>query len=240
MLHQQELSRYAWLLVRPGLPQGMPGEEKMKAKAKIIGKRREPSIRESKTVPVWYTGGSTLEVSLGNILRGLKIAFDLRSITFGDGRQIEVAEALSCEEDNPYVDLGTSKGAVLLGLIGNFLGIELRCPPPTKKTKMVPPFQKEDLDVSYTAKQKRKLKALWDVDRNQFQKAAALIFEKEPKKSKKARSWVGNDGIFHCRCGYIHQRGPINGVDAYRCIHCGKISRITNRTAKKLKTKGTK
>lgn len=37
------------------------------------------------------------------------------------------------------------------------------------------------------------------------------------------------DGTFHCACGAAHMRGPVNGVDVYRCLRCGRTTRIEPR-----------
>jgi hypothetical protein len=30
-------------------------------------------------------------------------------------------------------------------------------------------------------------------------------------------------GTFYCTCGAHHSRGPIDGVDHYRCLACGRV-----------------
>lgn len=45
----------------------------------------------------------------------------------------------------------------------------------------------------------------------------------------KGISWVNPQGTFYCRCGRHHSRGPINGVNAYRCCHCGDTTVITKK-----------
>lgn len=34
-------------------------------------------------------------------------------------------------------------------------------------------------------------------------------------------AYIDEDGAFHCPCGAIHRRGPIDGHNAYRCLRCG-------------------
>lgn len=33
---------------------------------------------------------------------------------------------------------------------------------------------------------------------------------------------VDEEGRFHCECGASHDRGPVNGDNAYRCLGCGR------------------
>lgn len=32
-------------------------------------------------------------------------------------------------------------------------------------------------------------------------------------------------GWFYCACGASHDRGPLNGVDVYRCLRCGTTTK---------------
>jgi hypothetical protein len=47
-----------------------------------------------------------------------------------------------------------------------------------------------------------------------------------PNEKKTEPAFVDDVGIFHCPCGYVHGRGPINGVDVYRCLKCGQSFRV--------------
>lgn len=49
---------------------------------------------------------------------------------------------------------------------------------------------------------------------------------KKPKKTKRRVAFVGKDGTFHCPAGHKHSRGPLNGVDVYRCLNCGSAWRV--------------
>jgi hypothetical protein len=42
-----------------------------------------------------------------------------------------------------------------------------------------------------------------------------------------AVAFVDDGGKFHCPGGHSHSRGPINGVDVYRCLSCGKTFRVS-------------
>lgn len=36
-------------------------------------------------------------------------------------------------------------------------------------------------------------------------------------------------GTFFCPCGAHHSRGPVNGVDSYRCLKCGQTSKMLSK-----------
>lgn len=38
-------------------------------------------------------------------------------------------------------------------------------------------------------------------------------------------AFVAN-GKYHCPCGATHERGPVNGVDVYRCLKCGSAFKV--------------
>ena len=40
-------------------------------------------------------------------------------------------------------------------------------------------------------------------------------------------SLVDAEGVFHCRCGKTHKRGPLNGVASYRCMGCGEVTTLS-------------
>ncbi|MGC4033704.1 MAG: hypothetical protein QM754_18620 [Tepidisphaeraceae bacterium] len=40
-------------------------------------------------------------------------------------------------------------------------------------------------------------------------------------------AFVDESGTFHCPGGHSHSRGPINGVDVYRCLSCGKTFKVS-------------
>lgn len=41
--------------------------------------------------------------------------------------------------------------------------------------------------------------------------------------STKKRPFVDAQGRYHCSCGAIHARGPVGGLNAYRCLNCGRV-----------------
>lgn len=49
----------------------------------------------------------------------------------------------------------------------------------------------------------------------------------EIRKEAITPAFIDKDGRFHCPCGQTHNRGPVNGVDVYRCLGCGKSYRIS-------------
>ena len=46
------------------------------------------------------------------------------------------------------------------------------------------------------------------------------------KPSEAKIGFIDESGRFHCPCGATHGRGPINGVDVYRCLHCGTCYQV--------------
>lgn len=53
--------------------------------------------------------------------------------------------------------------------------------------------------------------------------------------SRRPKPKVDADGTYHCPCGAFHRRGPVNGVNAYRCLKCGHVHAIKGQLPKHLK-----
>lgn len=53
--------------------------------------------------------------------------------------------------------------------------------------------------------------------------------------SRRPKPKVDADGTYHCPCGAFHRRGPVNGVNAYRCLMCGHVHAIKGQLPKHLK-----
>jgi hypothetical protein len=49
---------------------------------------------------------------------------------------------------------------------------------------------------------------------------------KDEKAAQDVVAFVDERGTFHCPNGHQHSRGPINGVDIYRCLSCGSAWQV--------------